>query len=146
MVSDAPTTWATTNPAMNAVRKEATQGEADVSPPDILPVGLDMRPDYSVKPMRSFEDPLMVISFYPTSDPTSSVHLSYSTANYMSNESMSSLLVELGFDVANVRTTGMFLVDVFPRRLDRKTMIGMMPLTLSLTFYDYISRHSFIYV
>ena len=122
------------------------QGEVDVSLPDILPVGLDMRPDYFVKPMGSFEDPLMVIYSYPTFDPTSSVHLSYSTANYMSDESMSSLLVELGFNMANVRTTVMFLMDVFPRRLDRKTMIGMMPLTLSLNFYDYISRHSPIYV
>ncbi|KAI4634669.1 hypothetical protein J4E83_001989 [Alternaria metachromatica] len=43
----------------------------------------------------------------------------------MSNKSIAVLLIKLGYNVANVRTTGVFMVDVFSRRLDRKRMIGL---------------------
>jgi hypothetical protein len=63
----------------------------------------------------------MMLSSYPTSDLSSTVHHSYATVNDMSNISMSKLLIKLEFNVVNVRKTGTLIVDVFPRRLDRKT-------------------------
>lgn len=42
----------------------------------------------------------------------------------MSNDSISRLLAKLGFHVVNVRTTWMFMLDVFLCRLDRKAIPG----------------------
>ncbi|KAI4655622.1 hypothetical protein J4E93_000336 [Alternaria ventricosa] len=123
-IVESPSTWPSTNVVVDALWAEVTRDECRVPLPSTPTTGLDMRPDYLVKPFGSPEDPLMVISSYPTSDPTSSLHMSYSTVNDMSNQSIAVLLIKLGYNVANVRTTGVFMVDFFPRRLDRKRLTG----------------------
>jgi hypothetical protein len=74
--------------------------------------------------MGSFGDPPMVLSPYPTADPDSTIHPNFATVNDMSNSSIARLLVKLSFRVANFRTTGVCMVEVFSRRLDCKTMLG----------------------
>jgi len=124
-ILESPSTWPSTNAIVDALWAEASHDECRVALSSVPTTGLDMRPDYLVKPFGSPEDPLMVMSSYPTSDPTSSLHMSYSTINDMSNQSIAVLLIKLGYNVANVRTTGVFMVDLFSRRLDRKRMIGL---------------------
>lgn len=57
-------------------------------------------------------------------DPESRVHLEYGTKMDLSNLSMARLYTKLGFHVGDLRKTGMLHVNVFPRRLDRKAMLG----------------------
>ncbi|CAO2656299.1 Nn.00g051020.m01.CDS01 [Neocucurbitaria sp. VM-36] len=124
-LSNAPTTWPSTNPDMDSLWQEGVDGEQKVVALGLaIPQGLDMRPAYLVKPFGSFDDPLLVLSSYPTADPASTVHLDYGIANDLSNSSMSRLYTKLGFHVAGYRTTGMLHVDIFPRRLDRKVILG----------------------
>lgn len=88
---------------MDAFWQEAVDGEARVSQNLLdLPDGLDMRPDWLVKPFGDFTDPLLVLSSYPTADPRSSVHLSYGMTNDLSNRSMAWLYAKLGFHVAPI--------------------------------------------
>ena len=124
-ILESPSTWPATNAIVDALWAEASRDECRIPLPSTPTIGLDMRPDYLVKPFGSPEDPLMVMSSYPTYDPTSSLHMAYSTLNDMSNQSIAMLLIKLGYNVANVRTTGVFMVDVFARRLDRKLMTGL---------------------
>jgi len=123
-ILESPSTWPATNAIVDALWTEASRDECRVALPSVPTTGLDMRPDYLVKPFGSPEDPLMVMTSYPTSDPSSSLHMAYGTINDMSQRSMAMLLIKLGYNVANVRTTGVFMVDFFARRLDRKLMVG----------------------
>jgi hypothetical protein len=125
-VHENPTTWPSKNAAMDILWAEAVAGEARVPTllPDPLPTGLDMRTEGAVKPMGSLDDPVMIFSSYPTADPKSTVHMAFGTVSDMSNQSMARLLVKIGFHVANLRSSGMFMVDAFSRRLDRKQIRG----------------------
>ncbi|KAI4928326.1 uncharacterized protein J4E92_005811 [Alternaria infectoria] len=123
-----PTTWPTTNTAMDGYWGQATDAEKALHPPDHQVdstddfAWLDISERLLVKPCGSPNDSLMVLSSYPTADVNSTVHLAYGTNDDMSNQSMWLLYSKIGFHVADIREHSMFHVDVFPWRLNRKTV------------------------
>ncbi|KAI4680921.1 uncharacterized protein J4E88_005425 [Alternaria novae-zelandiae] len=125
-----PTTWPTTNTAMDGYWGQATDAEKALHPPDHQVdstddfAWLDMSGRLLVKPCGSPNDSLMVLSSYPTADVNLTVHLAYGTIDDMSNPSMWLLYSKMGFHVADIREHSMFHVDVFPQRIDRKTVPG----------------------
>ena len=125
-LEQSPSTWPSTTPIMDSLWKKAVEAEKAIaaSASLTLPAGVDMREELLVKPFGSLDDPLLVLTSYPTLDPTSTVHLAYGMTNDMSNQCMSRLYTKLGFHVANFRTTGMLHLEVWYRRLDRKLVPG----------------------
>ncbi|KAJ8112197.1 hypothetical protein OPT61_g5384 [Boeremia exigua] len=124
VIVENPTTWPATNEEMDIVWQEAVVAEQAMGISTDVTLGLDMRPEYLMKPFGGPEDPLLVVFSYPTADPTITVHLNYAVSNDLSNQSMGRLYTKLGFHKADIRTTGMFHVDIFPRRLDWKKING----------------------
>jgi hypothetical protein len=120
-----PHDWASTNATMDDLWRQAVAGEQRLFATDMaVPEGLSTEPEHLVKPFGSLTDELLVISSYPTADPASSVHLKFATTNDLSNWSMARLYAKLGYHNIQERKTGMMHIDHFPRRLDRKKMLG----------------------
>ncbi|KAJ4365555.1 hypothetical protein N0V83_008174 [Neocucurbitaria cava] len=82
---------------------------------------------YQVKPFGSLDAPLLVLSSYPTKDPSITAHLEYGIVNDMSNLCIFSMYAKLGFHKANDRSSSMLHLDFFPRRIDRKVIPGGIP-------------------
>ncbi len=126
-IARSPTQWPSTNAIMDQMWDEAVSAEQELMQDDNLKTkrdGLSYQREYLVKPLGGPDDPLLVISSYPTSDPATSVHLEYGTTNDMSNPCMARLYTKLGLHQAELRSTGLFHVDIFPRRLNRKKIAG----------------------
>lgn len=144
-----PTTWPQTNPAMDEMWTAAVNAESALiaAKSFVAPTGVDMRPQMLVKLFGSLDDPLLVLSSYPTADPLSTVHMEYGVCNDLSNTCMGRLYTKLGFHLSDFRTTGMLQMDIFPRRLDRKLILGpqthvlsRMPPTLLAHWQDFVFR------
>ena len=128
-----PVTWARTNPATDTTWEETAKEEQEKVDRLQAPPWLNMAPSRLVKPFGSLEDPLMVLSAYPTEGKYSTRHLDYATVNDVTNQSMWWTLVKLGYHDTKTRKTGALWVDVFPRRLDRNKIPGGGELTKLLS-------------
>jgi hypothetical protein len=106
---------------MDDIWVTAVEAEAQLVVPETQ--GLDMDVRYLVKPVGSPYSAVMVLSSYPTKDPRSTVHVEYGTVDDLWKISMFLLYAKLGLHKANSRSTGVFHLDIFPRRLDRKQML-----------------------
>jgi hypothetical protein len=90
---------------MDAAWIEAVEGEKMLDHPD-LPSGFEMPDDYLVRPFGSFEDPLLVLSSYPTAKPGSSVQINYGMVNDISNQCKFMLYAKLGYHISDLRQNG----------------------------------------
>jgi len=119
------TTWPSINPTMDSMWQGSVEGERQLHlPKNELPIGFTMEPESLVKPFGSLDDPLLVVSSYPTNDPMSTVHLAYGTTNDMSSICMFMMYMKLGLHNATTQPHGMLHIDIFPRRVDRKSIPG----------------------
>lgn len=120
--SEAPTHWPSTNPYVDELWTSLGKGEAELDL-GILPQGLTMKREHLIKPIGSPEAPLLVVSSYPTLDPTSSVHLDYSTVDDVSSACIFTLSAKFRYNKANINRSEIMHVDIFPRRLDRNSFV-----------------------
>jgi hypothetical protein len=67
---------------------------------------------------------LKILSSYATKDPFSSIHQSYGTSDDLSDMSMFYLYSKLDYHNSTLRNSGVLHVDVFPRRIDQKKIVG----------------------
>ncbi|KAH3941317.1 hypothetical protein HBH98_222750 [Parastagonospora nodorum] len=87
-----------------------------------LPQGLNMKPSYLVNLAGTLQAPMVILSSYPTEDPTSTLHLDYAIDD-MTNVCMLARYARLGLHKKTTKT-GILHVNIIPRRTDRKRFIG----------------------
>lgn len=116
-----PSKWPSTR--MDELWQQSVADETELDIGGDLPVELTREERHLVKPAWSLEDPLLVLSSYPTMDSLRTVHTSYGTSNDLSKMCMATMYMKLGFHNTS-RTIVMLHVGVFPRRFDRKAMTG----------------------
>lgn len=119
-----PSTWPRTNKEMDALWEQAMREEHEITETIDTPTGFEKAPSHTVKPFGSLNDSLLCISSYPTLDALSTVHLDYGIVADMSNQSIARLYTKLGLHVATMRFRGTLHVDIFPRRIDRRLVLG----------------------
>ena len=116
-------TWPKTDPAMDRWFLDAVEQAPHIEDP---PLWLDQRAANHVKPAGPSEANILILSSYPTQDPTSTAHLQYGVVDDVSNISISELLHKLDYvkPASIERQPVIQIVDIFPIRLDRKTMLN----------------------
>jgi hypothetical protein len=125
-----PTTWPSTNDKMDDIWEQAVPGEAQLNPSS-LPQELSMHPQHLVKPVGSLQAPVAVLCSYPTLDANSTVQLDFATIDDISNQSISTLYCKLEYNKLNIQPTELVHLNMFPRRLDRKQILGSVTSALS---------------
>ena len=116
-------TWPKTDPAMDRWFPDAVDQAPYIEDP---PLWLDQSAANHVKPAGPSQANILILSSYPTQDPTSTAHLKFGVVDDVSNISISELLHKLDYvEPASIaRQPVIQIIDIFPIRLDRKTMLN----------------------
>jgi hypothetical protein len=105
------------DPVLDAERRRRVRDEPPLTPGSHHP-GLDTDKRLLVKPYQTLDAPLAILASYSTK--TTTRHKYWGVMRDISNPSISILLAKIGFWDTTTRKKPVLMMDIFPRRINRK--------------------------